>query len=444
MHIAALVISLFAGIFSFFQGGLLTIVGGLGGGLGEYGGDTAFAEEAYMAGGAGMIVVFAAITGIVAGILAGMKKRYAWKVLVAASIMCILAGFGVFSDAFIYAILYGIAAFCSYKSINPEFLKGKNLKDVQEGMSTLCSKAQQIPDVLNKRRTTPPSVPSAASSNPNTITQGTHIQPKFCPQCGTKLQSGFAFCPNCGQKLEISSNLVPVEKNEESTQKSEESAEIPEIPEGLPKKERECTEISEKVPKKDAQSIQSPQSLVQNVKVSEELLNTKSFFSTNHRKIYMIVGVFISILLFFLIFNNVDSGYESSYSGDCVSYTDAENCTLRTMHSLSGKQLLLLGKGEPVEVLESWKNNSSSMRLAYSVNFHVEQGEVFCEKGRLVKIIEPVPGRSFKIAFSSNGNDYSAVVDMNFLDYCWFKVKTQNGQVGWLHSSLLRDEEYDS
>ncbi len=113
MHVVSLVLSLIGGIISFVQGGCLMCAGGVASSLAEG------ADKADMAamGGGGFLVLCAAICAIVGGIFAVLHKGSAKIVLGVSAGLCVLASFTGYSDAFIWAVVYAVAAFCSYRDV---------------------------------------------------------------------------------------------------------------------------------------------------------------------------------------------------------------------------------------------------------------------------------------------------------------------------------------
>ncbi len=73
-------------------------------------GDQSMADEIYMYGGMGLLVVIAAILGIIGSILAAMRKKAAAAILAVSAGICIIAAISGYSDAFIYALAYAVAA----------------------------------------------------------------------------------------------------------------------------------------------------------------------------------------------------------------------------------------------------------------------------------------------------------------------------------------------
>ncbi len=128
MNILAFLIALFSSLLSFLQGGCATVLSGIGGGLSsEYGtrGDREFFAAA---GGASFLVFLASFVGLTGGILAMIKKKSAFIVLLVSAGMCGLAfaiSKGTFADAGLYGILYLASAICAkagYNKVEREIL----------------------------------------------------------------------------------------------------------------------------------------------------------------------------------------------------------------------------------------------------------------------------------------------------------------------------------
>ena len=88
MNIAAFVISLLAGLISFLQGGCATGVGAIGTGLGSRVGrydGARIAREGASMGGAGALVVLAALLAIIGGSFALPRKKVSYWLLAVSS-----------------------------------------------------------------------------------------------------------------------------------------------------------------------------------------------------------------------------------------------------------------------------------------------------------------------------------------------------------------------
>ena len=99
MNIVAFVLSLFAGLLSFLQGGCGTMLSGIGGAMSHRSGDYGRSMEFAALGVAGLLVMLASIVGIVGGSLALGKKKSSAKCLAVSAIMCGVAFFMSFKDA---------------------------------------------------------------------------------------------------------------------------------------------------------------------------------------------------------------------------------------------------------------------------------------------------------------------------------------------------------
>ena len=111
MNIASFVISLFAALLSFLQGGCLTSFSGLGRGLSESFGDYSSSRDFAALGGAGALVMLASILGVIGGSLALGRKKSSYVCLFISAAMCGLAFANGFKDAAIYGIAYALAGF---------------------------------------------------------------------------------------------------------------------------------------------------------------------------------------------------------------------------------------------------------------------------------------------------------------------------------------------
>ena len=120
MNIAAFVISLLAGLISFLQGGCATGVGAIGTGLGSRVGGyegAKIAREGASMGGAGTLVVLAALLAIIGGSFALPRKKASYWLLGISSGMCLLAVMvsgGIYKDAYVWLTAYAIACGCAY------------------------------------------------------------------------------------------------------------------------------------------------------------------------------------------------------------------------------------------------------------------------------------------------------------------------------------------
>ena len=118
MNIAAFIISLFSAMVSFFQGGCGTMLASGGHGLAQHFGDTRRAGELAALGGSGLLVMLAAVVGVVGGSLSLAKKKASYICLGVSTGLCGLSFLGGFTDAVIWGILYGVAAGCAYAGNN--------------------------------------------------------------------------------------------------------------------------------------------------------------------------------------------------------------------------------------------------------------------------------------------------------------------------------------
>lgn len=120
MNIAAFVISLFAGLISFLQGGCATGVSAIGTGLGSRVGGydgAKIAREGASMGGAGALIVLAALLAIIGGSFALPRKKASYWLLSISSGMCLLAVMvsgGIYKDAYVWLTAYAIAGGCAY------------------------------------------------------------------------------------------------------------------------------------------------------------------------------------------------------------------------------------------------------------------------------------------------------------------------------------------
>ncbi len=128
MNILAFIISLIAGLISFLQGGCSTVIGAIGSGIGEQVGGyegLKIAREGALIGGAGFLVVLAALIAIIGGCLALPRQKASCWLLSISSGMCLIAfvaSGGTYNDIGIWAIAYAVAALCAYigcKKNNP-------------------------------------------------------------------------------------------------------------------------------------------------------------------------------------------------------------------------------------------------------------------------------------------------------------------------------------
>ena len=116
MNILAFLIALFSSLLSFLQGGCATVLSGIGGSLSSEYGSRGDREFFAAAGGASFLVFLASFVGLTGGILATLKKKSAFIVLLVSAGMCGLAfavSKGSFADAGLYGILYLASAICA-------------------------------------------------------------------------------------------------------------------------------------------------------------------------------------------------------------------------------------------------------------------------------------------------------------------------------------------
>ena len=121
MNILAFIIALFSSLLSFLQGGCATVLSGIGGGLSSEYGSRVDREFFAAAGGASFLVFLASFVGLTGGILAILKKKSAFTVLLVSAGMCGFAfaiSKGTFADAGLYGILYLASAICAKAGYN--------------------------------------------------------------------------------------------------------------------------------------------------------------------------------------------------------------------------------------------------------------------------------------------------------------------------------------
>ena len=115
MAVTAFVLSLVGGLVSFFQGGCVSIGAGLAG--------DAASED--LMGASGFVIIAAVVAWIGGSLTLAKKGKAGWKVLCAAVVLCVFAGAASeFTDAYVWAVIYGIAAFCAYRSVKDNNAKG--------------------------------------------------------------------------------------------------------------------------------------------------------------------------------------------------------------------------------------------------------------------------------------------------------------------------------
>lgn len=137
MNIAAFIISLLAGLISFFQGGCATGIGAIGSGIGRHVGGydgARIASEGASIGGAGFLVVLAALLAIIGGSFALPRKKASYVLLSISVGLCLLAlgvSEGMYKDATVWMVAYIIADICAYSGcqVNQSEIKLLNVSD---------------------------------------------------------------------------------------------------------------------------------------------------------------------------------------------------------------------------------------------------------------------------------------------------------------------------
>jgi len=298
LHIVALLLSLFAGIFSLLQGGFVVLLGGLGGGLGKAVGDAAMEKGAYMVGGAGLLIVMASFTGIAGGILATMKKKAGLVFLVISAIITTLAAAGGFKDGYVYGIMYGSAAICSFISFH-----GKPISKNSFGINEKNEKSPESSDQHSTQK-------KLSTETKNDV----HLQ-RFCTNCGKDLE-GFGdalkFCPFCGTGIVSTpkaDNETRQEEKESASLDGEAKSELARDVTGL-QSSGESFGSDEKVASSESQK--APQPGIEQAEESKQLINIPSkIIHTDKRKnpifenipyIFAVMVIVITIILRFVDF----------------------------------------------------------------------------------------------------------------------------------------------
>lgn len=244
MHVASLVVSLIASILSFFQGGFALFIGGIGSGLGGIFRDRTMTEVGAVAAGTGLLLVIAAIIGIVGGILAVLRKKEGRFVLLASMILSIIADFVGFKYAMLWAFAYFAAAGLSEADLDNIATKGSQTSDADaripadgadesKSIPLAGSSTEQVAGARLKEEDTA----SLMSASPS----GHEMK---CDFCGTTFRSETRpkFCTNCGAKFPETTGDSLVElSRDQQVQENNLTILSPVAPQEVPLDENTCT-----------------------------------------------------------------------------------------------------------------------------------------------------------------------------------------------------------